>query len=650
MKKLLSVFLVLCLSILTVVPAFAAGASDAVIDGSWKIVVSAGDTAQANYAAKKIQSVLAEALDATLPIVAYASEKYIAVGAAADCDVSSVADNGYRITVSNGSVMINGTGSRGVVVGAYRFLEEFAGRKVYTSTLTVLPKAASITVPADTDIVYEPYFEYTDTDWISPCYPEYSLANGLTGGTYRTLSAEQGGTVNYISGFCHTLSTQFCAAGTYFDSHPEYFAYREDEGKRDSRQLCLTNPEVVELVKQEVLALLASRHDPSASLQIVSLTQNDNYYYCECENCKAFEKAHGGVQSATMINFVNQIADAVAEKGYDNVAIDTFAYQYTRKAPTGIAPRDNMIVRLCTIECCFAHALDDPSCERNTALMKDLEDWSKICGRIYVWDYTTNYAHTLCVFPDLGVIQANAQVFYEHNVKGVYEEGAYYASNCNAEFVELRSYMISRCLQDPYCDLDKEVMGFMEAYYGPGAEYMKEIVDIFSENAGGKDGHLSIYQGSKDCLTLNNYRITQVDGLFEKAKAAAVTAEQFADVERAELSWKYWKSNAKRGEFSLANPKRFDEKQNLYDLMIKYDIHMLGEGGEYDDFRDCISVKFATSDEWYMYEPGESGAQTRNFFGTILERLMPILTGFGFLYRLYKVISAFEFPGRGINC
>lgn len=643
MKKFLAVLLALCLTAFTLVPAFAAGEADAVIDGTWKILVAANDTAQVNYAAKKIQSVLAEALGSALPIVASAADRYIAVGAAADCDISGVADNGYKITVKNGNVQINGTGSRGVVVGAYRFLEEFADRKVYTSRLTELPKADTITVPAGTDILYEPFFEYTDTDWISPCDPEYSLANGLNGGPYRTLSAEQGGTVNYVSGFCHTLTTQFCTPAAYFDSHPEYFAYRKDEGERVSRQLCLTNPEVVEIVKKEVLDLLAAKHDPSASLQIVSLTQNDNYDYCECENCKAFEKAHGGVQSATMINFVNQIADAVAEKGYENVAIDTFAYQYTRKAPTGIAPRDNMIVRLCTIECCFSHALDDPSCERNTALMKDLDDWSKICSRIYVWDYTTNYAHTLCIFPDLGVIQKNAQVFYEHNVKGVYEEGAYYAGNCNAEFVELRSYMISKCLQNPYCDLDREIDGFLKAYYGDGAAYMKEIISLFTENAGDKDGHLSIYQGSKDCLTLKGYQVAEIDSLFEKAKAAAATDEYFANIERTELSWKYWKANAKTSEFSLTNPNRFKEKQNLYDLMIKYDIHMLGEGNEYNDFRDCISVKYATPDEWNMYEPGEIGAETRNFFGDILEKLMPLLTGFGLLYKVYQTVCGINF-------
>lgn len=69
---------------------------------------------------------------------------------------------------------------------------------------------------------------------------------------------------------------------------------------------------------------------------------------------------------------------------------------------------------------------------------------------------------------------------------------------------------------------------------------------------------------------------------------------------------------------------------------------VLGEGNEYDDFRDCISVKFATPDEWNMYEPGEIGAETRNFFGTILEWLIPFLTGFGLLYKVYKTFCGFN--------
>ena len=37
--------------------------------------------------------------------------------------------------------------------------------------------------------------------------------------------------------------------------------------------------------------------------------------------------------------------------------MDTLAYRYTRQAPKTIKPADNVIIRLCSIECCFSHPL-----------------------------------------------------------------------------------------------------------------------------------------------------------------------------------------------------------------------------------------------------------------------------------------------------
>ena len=630
MKKIISILLAVCMLFGALPLAFAK--TGITVNATWSILVPASPTSYETFAANKLQSVLSEALGAEIPVVTDAAKKYIAVGSASAADVSKVAANGYRIQAIDGNIHIGGTGVRGLQCGAYRFLEEFCGRKVYTSTITVLPAVKSIAVPADTDITYEPYFEYTDTDWRSPCNGEYSMANGLNGGTYRWLSPEMGGNVNYLGGFCHTMGG-LCETASYKDSHPEYLALHD--GERTVDQPCLTNPDVLEIAKRNVLNIAAARHDPNASVQIISVTQNDNYNYCECENCKAFEAAYGGVQSATMINFVNQIADAVKEAGYDNIAIDTFAYQYTRKAPTGIVPRDNVIVRLCTIECCFAHTLDDPSCAQNVDLMKDLNDWSKICNRIYVWDYTTNYAHTCTVFPDFGVIQRNIQVFYEHNVKGVYEEGNYYINSCDTEFGELRAYMIAKSLQDPYCDLNSEIDGFLEAYYGPGWKNIRAALDLYTKNAGNKDGHLQIYFGSKDSMQLTARQINNIDWYWRDAKAAAETEQQLANIERSEISWRFWKANNNVSEFSLGNPDRYDEKQKLFDDIVASGATTISETG-YNDYQDCLCVKYAPPDEWNDYEADETGAKTRLFFGQMLERFMPLLTAFGFYYRLFK--------------
>jgi len=629
MKKILSVLFAVCLCVSLVTPAFAA--EKITVDGSRSILVPENATQYENFAAQKLKSVLSEVFGREIAVVTSAKDNYIAVGSASKADVDSIAVNGYRIQVIDGNIHIGGTGVRGIQAGAYRFLEEFFGRKVFTSSITVMPAADSVDIPADTDIVYEPFFEYTDTDWLSPRDVEYSLANGLNGGTYRRIPSEAGGTVDYIGGFCHTMGT-LCETEAHKDSDPEQLALHD--GKRTVDQPCLTNPDVLKIAKANVLKLLAEKHNPDASLQIVSVTQNDNYNYCECKRCKDFEAKHGGVQSATMINFVNQIADAVKEAGYGNVAVDTFAYQYTRKAPKGIAPRDNVIVRLCTIECCFCHTLDDASCKRNVELMKDLGEWSAICKRIYVWDYTNNYSNTCLTFPDFGVIQRNIQVFYENNVRGVYEEGNYYIDSCNTEYGELRAYMIAKCLQNPYCDIENEVNAFLASYYGPGWKSIKRILDLHVANAGSGNGHLGIGEGPADSFSFTKAEIKEIEDCWANAKAEALNDAQLENINRSELSWRFWKSSMHKGEFSILNPERFDENEKLFNDMQAYGVRMINEGG-YDDYLDCLCVRYVPANEWGMYEADEAGAQIRLFFSKILEFFTPFLSMYGALYKIF---------------
>lgn len=72
-----------------------------------------------------------------------------------------------------------------------------------------------------------------------------------------------------------------------------------------------------------------------------------------------------------------------------------------------------------------------------------------------------NFATTLGIFPNFNVLQPNLQIFAEHGVKGVYEEGNFYINACDTEFGELKSYLLSRLLRDPYCDAKQEKMDFI---------------------------------------------------------------------------------------------------------------------------------------------------------------------------------------------
>ncbi len=545
MKKAISVILAL---VMTFSAAFASYAADAnvIIDGNYSVVIASPELlTSAEKFAEYLGSVCGKA-----PAV---TDNYSSPCIYVEINPAKVAD-GYKIECAAPNVTISGSTLQQAVRGMYYFLEEYAGIKCYTSTLTV-HKKESISVPDGLSYTYHPYFEYTETDWKSPRSVEYSLFNGLNGDDYRHIPDEFGGTIDYISSFCHTLSTQFCSKDKYFEEHPEYFAkYR---GFQINSQLCLSNEKVYETVRDEVFEILKERHNPDVDLQIISLTQNDNIMYCTCNKCRATDMKYGS-HAGTMLEFVNRIARDVKAAGYDNVALDTFAYRYTRKPPKGIVAEDNVIVRLCSIECCFSHALDDKNCPANADFMEDLAGWSKICNRLYVWDYCTNFCNYVGIYPDFGVLQRDIQLFAENNVRGLYEEGNYSLNlnSADTEFAELRAYLISKLMQNPYLDYEKTRNEFLDAYYGEGGKYIARFLNIITENA--KKKHLGIYQSMFNTLDLKDNQIAVCDSLWQKAENET-TGEAHTNVLNSELSWRYWKMNNLKSEF--ANPLTLSEKK-----------------------------------------------------------------------------------------
>ncbi|MBQ2015715.1 MAG: DUF4838 domain-containing protein, partial [Clostridia bacterium] len=490
-------------------------------DEDCAIVVSANASSTDRSAAETLQEYLYE-LDQSYYEIITDDQSFdgfkFCVGATSVYDTTAEmegkAPDSYVIAPFQNGLAIFGAGSRGTTYGVHTFLEDFCGYKCYGWYPAMVKTSDKMTLPTE-KIEYEPYFEYRNTDWRSGWMPLYSVAHKLNG-CYQTDLPQFGGNIPYLGdASCHTLSTVFCAADKYYESHPEYFALHN--GDRVPSQLCLTNDEVYDIVLEEVFDVLQSeKYDPDADLQIISLSQADNMDFCECDRCKALDDANGS-HAGSMITFVNKIANAVKAKGYDNVAFDTLAYTYSRKAPSQVRPEDNVIVTLCTFECCFSHALDDASCPSNKELMDDLEDWSKICDRLYVWDYTTNFAYTLGIFPDFNVLQKNIQCFHKHGVKGVYEEGNYYVDRCDTEFGELRTYLIAELLEDPYCDYEAKMLEFCNNYYGKGGTYVKQVID---ELTACTKGHVNLICRMGDTFSIDEQEAEKIDRLWTQAENA----------------------------------------------------------------------------------------------------------------------------------
>jgi hypothetical protein len=328
---------------------------------------------------------------------------------------------------------------------------------------------------------YVPPLELRSTDYPCSRDADWAVRNKING-TQTRLDEPRGGKVSY-SHFVHTFNGILDPARE-FAAHPEYFSQVKGQRVAGRTQLCLTNPAVLAIAKAAVRRWI--QEAPQAT--IFSVSQNDWANFCTCPACKAVADAEGS-QAGPLIHFVNAIADDIAAD-YPDKIIDTLAYQWSRKPPRTVRPRPNVCVRLCSIECCFAHPLE--ACETNRAFVDDIRGWHRLCNRLYIWDYVINYAHSVMPFPDLRVLGPNIRFFVANGVRGIYEEACYFTKG--SELAELRTWIIAKTLWNPAYDTDKAIDEFLAAYYGAAAPPIRRYIDLTHQQvAEHKDWHAHIF-------------------------------------------------------------------------------------------------------------------------------------------------------------
>lgn len=417
-------------------------------------------------------------------------------------DYDRLGPEGVRIRTVGPHLVLTGN-PRGALYAVYVFLEEHLGCRWFTRECATWPVEGRIEVP-DIDITHVPVFEYRSACGFDLMAPAFAVRNRFNA---PPASAVWGGGVRQYGGG-HTFDLLVPTA-EYFTAHPEYFS--EVNGKRlgVTTQLCLTHPEVLRIAIEKVRQIV--RESPDVSMVWVS--QNDHGNYCTCETCAALA-AKEESQSGPLIHFVNAVAEAVAAERAD-VSILTLAYTYTRKPPRHVTPHPNVVVYLCSIECEFNRPLE--TSPFNRAFADDIRGWSRICSRLYVWDYIYNNQHFVAPFPDLDVLQPNIRFFARHNVKGVLEQGNYFSRG--GELAELRTYLVGKLLWNPDYDVGRGVDEFLAAYYGRAAALLREYIDDLHRLAvSDPDFHLTIGTPPGAPFQAPD-ALARYDALFDRAEA-----------------------------------------------------------------------------------------------------------------------------------
>lgn len=382
-------------------------------------------------------------------------------------DASALGDDGFHLRTAGEYLCIIAGPVRGALYGVYELLERYWGCRWYASFHSVIPLHTSLSLP-DIDDAQAPAFAMREPYWWEMRDGDYA-ARSRANGTGMQLEERHGGKIRFGGGlFVHTFY-RLVPPDEFFADHPEYYSLIDGERQIGYSQLCLTNPDVLRIVTERVLA--AIRSDPTARL--FSVSQNDWDGHCQCDTCMEIEEREES-PAGPLIHFVNQVAEAV-EAEFPDVWIETLAYQYTRKPPKTIRPRHNVVPRLCTIECDFSLPLDESAYPQNVRFVEDIRGWSAITDKLYVWDYTTNFHNYVGPHPNFPAIPGNIRFFRDNRVVGLFEQGANEAPH--AEFGELRSWLIAKLLWNPDQPVEPLLDDFFAGYYGAAAGPIRQYFD-----------------------------------------------------------------------------------------------------------------------------------------------------------------------------
>jgi hypothetical protein len=440
------------------------------------IVIPISADSVVRLAAEELQSYLYRISEVSIPLVAdTAGERHdeISVGwtnraarLLPGFDQRILEEDGYKLVTRNGRIMILGGSAKGTLYGVYALLEDYLGCRMYSATVTVIPRHLTIRIP-QLDVTWVPRFHFREIHYLNAMDRAYSNWHKL-----HSLSDQQRTWGMWV----HTFD-RLVPAREHFTGHPEYFSL-VGSGRIPSGQLCLSQPQVFTLLTRSLQDHITAM--PAAHTWSVS--QNDNYNECQCGSCRE-QNAHYGASSGTMLAFVNRVAQMFPDR-----TISTLAYQYTRSAPRNIVPASNVNIMLCSIECNRSEPIaTDP---RSASFRKDVEDWSQLTNNILMWDYVVQFRNLVSPFPNLRVLQPNIQFFANHNIRMMFQQG------CGAnigEFGELRTYLIAKLLWNPWCNLDSVMNDFLSGYYGPAGRHIRRYIDTMHDALAHSGKTLDIY-------------------------------------------------------------------------------------------------------------------------------------------------------------
>lgn len=396
----------------------------------------------------------------------------------------------YRIVTAGEKLFIQGVSDRAVTYGVYGFMEDDLGCVFINGTETFIPHSGTVKL-APIDRTETPAMQWRNV---------YAYETKQPDGWYEKLRlngieadpADTDDGINEYAGWgtwCHSYLA-FVDPDEYFDEHPEYFAMKDGKRVREDpenglqTQLCLSNPEVLEIVKEKLGRMIAE--NPDRIYWDFSVMDNSNMAGCECDACRALdEAADSGMGS--LLPFLNELAKAFPDK-----IISTLAYFHTIEPPTnGIKAEENVVIKLCSMPGDQGSSYLQGATGGAAQFQDLVERWHGVCDKIIIWDYVVDFEHLLLPFPNFAIQQDNQKFYEENGVIGVFHQASREKGD---EFSEMRAWILAQMMwKGSGTDVNELLAKYIAAAYGDAAPEIAEYVCALAANFYAEQEPLGLY-------------------------------------------------------------------------------------------------------------------------------------------------------------
>ncbi len=497
--------------------------------------------------------------------------------------LQNVDDEYFCIRSIGNNLEITG-GKRGVIYGVYEFLERYCDCRFFAHDSEYIPsKLKEKKIDADIFVEENSVIKFREVLGNSSgnkaeSFLKFRFNSNAWG---EKLKEEHGGGYSYAGIPAHSLTGEFLLKD-YVESNPELFAFDGEKRLTDRMgQVCFSADGLTDIIVKEVEKCLKKR--PTATF--VSLTQGDNNNFCQCVQCKELYKSNSITDC--FLNLVNNVAKRIKGQ-YPRVFIHTFAYNKTTAPSSHIQLADNVIVQYC-VGSCKNHAIYDESCEWNKVAKANFSQWVEAAKNILIWDYPNCFMYELFNLPSLKFLRKTYRFFADNHVMGVFNEYVHRAEDGACQFAELKTYLISKLMWNPYMsesEYKRHYKEFMDYYYGKASTKLMAYIALYEDSLNA-DIHYNYDLGKDDKSMLNEnlipvgYRenfLRQSEELWTSA-LSLVTGEEKERVEREYTQFLYLKQIL-TFNFVMNNGteeekiKALQINRELIDLIKKYNIKL----------------------------------------------------------------------------